>query len=152
MNIAMKPPGGKMTVAWLGTEYGITVRRADTAGLIGVFESVVPARRGPPVHVHHNEDELIHVIAEPYEFWLDGETFVKLPGDTVFLPRGVPHTFRVASDKPGRNLTFFTPAGLEEFFIEASERQLAMPEDMAAIVELGDRYGIEFRGPANWGD
>jgi uncharacterized cupin superfamily protein len=141
-----------MTVAWLGTEYGITVGRADSAGLIGAFESIVPARRGPPVHVHNNEDEVIHVIAEAYEFWIDGETILKGPGETIFLPRGVPHTFRVASDNPGRNLTFFTPAGLEEFFIEAAARQLGMPSDMADVVELGHRHGIEFRGPANWGD
>ncbi|WP_292656634.1 cupin domain-containing protein [Mesorhizobium sp.] len=59
----------------------------------------------PPVHVHHNEDEVIHVIEGGYEFWLDGEVVPVAAGASIFLPRGVPHTFRVISPGPGRNLT-----------------------------------------------
>ena len=39
-----------------------------------MFESTVPAGEGPPIHIHHNEDEVIHVLAGEYEFWLDGAT------------------------------------------------------------------------------
>jgi len=33
-------------------------------------------------------------------------------GASIFLPRGVPHPFRVISAGPGRNLTILTPGGL----------------------------------------
>ncbi|WP_223385553.1 cupin domain-containing protein [Oricola cellulosilytica] len=137
-------------VSWMGTDYTITVSKGDSAGLIGVFEGRVPAGDGPPVHIHHNEDEVIHVIEGDYEFWLDGKTERAGPGRSVFLPRGVPHTFRVVGDRPGRNLAILTPGGFEEFFIKAAEQDLTIPEDMAAVVELAGLYGLEFVGPADW--
>jgi quercetin dioxygenase-like cupin family protein len=136
----------------MGTRYAITIGKRDSAGIIGVFESIVPARSGPPIHVHHNEDEVIHVIEGPYEFWLEGQIIPVKAGESIFLPRGVPHTFRVASDHPGRNATIFTPAGLEEFFIEAAAGDLRIPADMGAVVALGARHGLEFKGPPKWPD
>lgn len=150
MQIAQISAVNTQHVSWMGTDYAITVDTRASAGLVGVFESVVPGWGGPPVHVHHNEDEVIHVIEEPYDFWLDGDIQRVSPGQSIFLPRGVPHTFRVASARKGRNLTMFTPAGLEGFFIEAGGRNLAIPADMAAVLELAGRHGIEFRGPVAW--
>ncbi|MCZ7658549.1 MAG: cupin domain-containing protein [Xanthobacteraceae bacterium] len=97
------------TVTWMDTVYTINVDRYQSGGIVGVFESIVPARGGPPVHVHHNEDEVIHVIEGGYEFWLDGDTIPVAAGASIFLPRGVPHTFRVTSTSSGRNLTILTP-------------------------------------------
>lgn len=137
-------------VRWMGTEYSIGVTRSDSAGVVGVFEAVVPAGEGPPVHVHNNEDEVIHVVEGEYEFWLDGVVSRGGPGTTVFLPRGVPHTFRVLGDKPGRNLAILTPGGFENFFIEVAADDLRIPDDMPALMALAGRYGLEFRGPADW--
>lgn len=53
---------------------------------------------------------------------------------------------------PGRNLTILTPGDLEEFFVEAATRELRIPDHMADVLELAGRYGIEFRGPAEWPD
>jgi uncharacterized cupin superfamily protein len=49
-------------VVWMGTEYAITLPAAKSAGLIGVFEGIVPAGDGPPVHIHHKEDEVLHIL------------------------------------------------------------------------------------------
>jgi uncharacterized cupin superfamily protein len=138
------------TVTWMGTTYTINVGRFESGGIVGVFESIVPAGGGPPVHIHHNEDEVIHVIEGDYEFWMNGEVVLVRPGNSIFLPRGVAHTFRVASTSPGRNLTILTPGGMEEFFVEAAAQAPRLPEHMDRLLQLGDRYGIEFRGPANW--
>ena len=74
------------------------------------------------------------------------------PGGSIFLPRGIPHTFRVLGERPGRNLTILTPGGMEEFFVDVAGEDLKIPADMARITELAGRYGIEFRGPASWAD
>jgi len=140
----------KKTVTWMGTAYSITVRKSDSAGIVGVFEGAVPAGDGPPIHIHHNEDEVIHVIEGTYEFWLDGRAFTRPAGASVFLPRGVPHTFRVVGDRPGRNLAVLTPGGFEGFFIEAAENDLTIPDRMPQVIELAARYGLEFRGPSPW--
>ncbi|MER8524613.1 cupin domain-containing protein [Mesorhizobium sp. M0644] len=68
------------------------------------------------------------MIEGEYEFWLDGQFMVVPAGTSIFLPRGVPHTFRVVSAGPGRNLTILTPGGLEEFFVEAAARELRTPD------------------------
>lgn len=141
---------GKKTVTWMGSVYSITLPKSDSAGLVGVFESVVPVGNGPPIHVHHDEDEVIHLIEGAYEFWLDGSTFRRSAGESVFLPRGVPHTFRVIGDRPGRNLAILTPGGFENFFVEAAENNLAIPARMPEVIELAARYGLEFRGPPPW--
>jgi len=150
MNIAANITRAPRRAAWMDTDYTITLGTFESGGLIGVFVSTVPARGGPPVHVHHNEDEAIHVLEGDYEFWLDGEIRRVPAGQSIFLPRGVPHAFRVAGDRPGRNLTILTPGGMEDFFVEVAARHLKLPEDMTAVVDLGGRYGIEFRGPADW--
>ena len=150
MNIATAPARATRTVHWMDTEYRINIGKYHSGGVIGVFESAVQAHGGPPLHVHHNEDEVIHVIEGEYEFWLDGDVVPVPAGASIFLPRGVPHTFRVISEKPGRNLTILTPGGLEEFFVEAAAAQLRLPDHMAELGELAGRYGIEFRGPATW--
>lgn len=138
------------SVTWMGTQYQSTLTRAQTGGLFGIFESRVPAGEGPPVHVHHNEDEVLHVLEGQYEFWLDGTVSRGGPGTSMFLPRRVPHTFRVVGGQPGRNLAIVTPGGFEAFFAEVASRNLRIPENMPELVETGSRFGLEFRGPAPW--
>ena len=115
MNIAANPTRAPRRAVWMDTDYSITLGTYESGGLVGVFISTVPGRGGPPVHVHHNEDEAIHVLEGEYEFWLDGQIHPVAAGQSIFLPRGVPHTFRVMGDRPGRNLTILTPGGLEDF-------------------------------------
>lgn len=151
MNIAANISRSNHSVVWNGNEYWAKITKADSAGMIGMFEGHVPAGDGPPLHIHHNEDEALYVLEGEYEFWLDGATTRGGPGTSIFLPRGVPHTFRVVGGRPGRNLAIVTPGGFEGFFTEAAARDLAIPRDMAALAELGGLYGLEFVGPAPWG-
>jgi mannose-6-phosphate isomerase-like protein (cupin superfamily) len=150
MNIAANRPQRNGSVVWMGSEYRTRLTSTDSTGLIGMFESRVPAGKGPPLHIHHNEDEVLHVLEGQYEFWLDGATVRGGPGTTMFLPRGVPHTFRVVGEKPGRNLAIVMPGGFEGFFAEVAARDLMLPRDMPQLVETGGLYGIEFVGPSPW--
>jgi quercetin dioxygenase-like cupin family protein len=134
----------------MDTIYAIKIGRYESGGIVGVFESIVPPGGGPPIHVHHNEDEVIHVSEGEYEFWLNGDVVPVARGSSIFLPRGVPHAFRVVGASPGHNLTILTPGGMEDFFVEAAARSLRMPDHMPELLLLAERYGIEFRGPANW--
>jgi Cupin domain len=71
---------------------------------------------------------------------LDGELTFQLrdelvragPGELVFAPRGVPHTFANLGDAPARQLIVCTPAGFERYFARiAAEREGADPPDWA---------------------
>lgn len=138
---------GNEWFAWAGTEYLIHLRKGDTSGAVGMFEGIVPPGEGPPIHVHRNEDEVIHVLEGTYKFWLDGSTTMLAAGSSIFLPRGVPHTFQVIGAEQGRNLAVVTPGGFEGFFLDVAGKALTIPGDMARIGEVAEGYGLEFVGP-----
>lgn len=50
-----------------------------------------PRREGPPLHIHHCEDEEGTVTAGTLSAVLDGRQLQAGPGQSVTLPRGVPH-------------------------------------------------------------
>ena len=132
---------------WVGAEYAILLHAEETQGRIGMFESVDAPGFGPPRHVHDNEDETFHILAGEVEFWVSGERRVAQPGDTLFVPRGTEHTFRIIGDHPARMLTIMTPGGFEGFFVEVMEGEYAIPRDMDAITAIGRRYNMRFTGP-----
>lgn len=138
------------TVSWLGADYTILVDRSESGGSVGLFESVVPAGEGPPLHIHHHEDEVIQVLDGAFEFWLDGATRRLTPGEAIFLPRGVAHTFRVVSRTAGRNLAVLTPGGFEGFFAEVAALDPGRAADAPMLQAVCRRYGLEFLGPAAW--
>ena len=49
--------------------------------------------------MHRNEDEVFHVLDGRLLLHVDGRDLVAGPGETVMAPRGVPHTYRVESDR-----------------------------------------------------
>ena len=89
-----------------------------TGGLFGLVESSIAPGASPPLHVHRREDEAFWVLAGRVTFRTGDETIEAGPGSFVFLPRDVPHTFRVEGDEPAHMLTLLTPGGGERFFLE----------------------------------
>jgi len=54
-----------------------------------------------------------------FDFRIGGQTTRSGPGSFHFVPRGTPHSFNNAGDKPARMLILNQPAGLHEtFFLE----------------------------------
>jgi mannose-6-phosphate isomerase-like protein (cupin superfamily) len=132
---------------WLGTRYRIAVAAAGRGQSLGSFFAAVPAGEGPPLHVHHGEDEAIHVIEGAADFWLDGSVTRLTAGQGIFLPRGVPHTFRVTPEAPARFLGVVTPGGFEGFFAAAAAAG-AGPHDPAGLAALGETWRVAFLGPS----
>jgi len=94
----------------------IKARAADTDGEFGLIESVAPPGASPPLHVHSHEDETFLILEGELTVVCGEETYTAGPGAMAFLPRGVPHTFRVDGELPARFLTLITPGGMEDFF------------------------------------
>ena len=81
-----------------------------TGGLLTVFRATMPGGFSPPRHVHTREDEVFVVEDGELRFDIAGRAVAAGPGTSVFMPRGVPHAFRV--DGPSaRVLGIMTPAG-----------------------------------------
>lgn len=138
-------PAAAPTVHWLGTDYTVAVGARGAA--IGSFFARIPAGEGPPLHAHHGEDEAIHVVEGAADFWLDGRVTRLVAGQGLFLPRGVPHTFRVTPDGPARFLGVVTPGGFQGFFAAAAAAG-AGPQDPAALEAVADRFRVAFLGPS----
>ncbi len=102
------------------------------------------------MHVHRNEDELFYVVEGKLTIWRGDEEFVVGPGQSVFLPRGVPHTFKIMSEE-ARGLVYLTPGGFENYFREmgtpVGSRQLPKIADVSEIIRVTSRYGVTIMPP-----
>jgi len=128
----------------------------QTNGAFTLVEHTAAAGYETPYHVHHDEDELFYVLQGEIDCYYgdDGENVVRAgPDDTVFLPRDVPHGFRVVSDEECRMLAHVMPAGLEKFFAEvgAPAERLETPPptepDVVGLTEVAAKYKIDILGP-----
>jgi quercetin dioxygenase-like cupin family protein len=115
----------------------------QTGGAFGLIDNVMPPGDSP-YHVHHNEDEA---------FYIGDERIKAEPGTWVYGPREVPHGFRIEGDSLARMLLLNTPAGFEQFLVEAGEpaKELnlppAEPPDMERLMSVAAKYGIDILGP-----
>jgi quercetin dioxygenase-like cupin family protein len=140
---------------WYGNSlWEFLVPAAATAGQLSVFRATMPEGFSPPRHIHTREDEVFLVLDGEARFDIDGRELHATPGTTVFMPRGVPHTFRVESPT-AQMLGVMTPGGFEELFrtlsVPAAERTLpppgAAPFDVATVMAEQERLGTVVVGP-----
>jgi hypothetical protein len=109
----------------------------------------------PPLHIHRTDDEALHVIEGELTAYV-GDDVVRLgPGDTGFLPRDIPHTYRVESEG-GRWITVGAPGGLDRYFLAIGRpaggdglppEPIAPDVRAAAELERETGYRIELLGP-----
>jgi quercetin dioxygenase-like cupin family protein len=134
-------------IEWLGVQYKTILTPEHTGGSMSIVDSWSPVGSGPPRHVHFNEDETFVILTGTCKFWLEGDEFTAGAGESVFIPRGKEHTFKVVGDEPGRHLVILTPGGFEGFFADMANGQCRIPQDMPAIEESAKRHNMAFTGP-----
>jgi quercetin dioxygenase-like cupin family protein len=141
------PSAGGKRLDVLGIPMVIRVHGRDTGGTVSAVESHDVEGGGPPPHVHHREDETFQVLAGDYEWTVGGRRFVAHPGDTIFAPRGVPHTYRYIGPTPGRLLCVITPAGFEGFFEDIDALGRGQQQELPRVLEIAKKYALEFPPP-----
>ena len=122
------------------------------AGELGVLEQTSPAGFECPYHVHELEDQAFYVIQGEMTVVVDGKWRRLGPAGYIFLPRHLPHGFRVDGTTPARYLILCSPAGFERFFFDASvPGQSGLSEkgdlDLPKLLELGKRHKVKIVGP-----
>lgn len=147
MNPVQVTNNGGTKVNILGTAMLIRLRGHETNGVVSVVETHDAPGGGPPLHVHHREDETFQIIEGEYEFTAAGKTILGRPGDTLFAPRGVPHTYRHRGKTPGRLMCVITPAGFEGFFEEIGAMSSQQQQDIPRVMEIGRKFGLEILAP-----
>ena len=141
--IAISPAGEFRRVNAFG-QIDLRIVAPATEGEMAVWESIVAPNAGPPLHIHTREDEFFYVLAGTFRFTVGDRSLVASPGATMFLPRGIPHTFCNIGNSVGRILGMATPGGFEEFFLEIERTGTSDPAEINAIAA---RYGLTFVQP-----
>lgn len=105
------------TVKFLGVHPNdLKISSKDTDGQLSVFEYTGLAKVGPALHIHLKQDEIFTVIEGEYRFVVGDSQHLLKKGQTIFLPRNIPHTWIQLTEK-GKMIYFLQPAGkMEEFF------------------------------------
>jgi quercetin dioxygenase-like cupin family protein len=132
----------------VGEETLVKVSAEDSEETLAFFHLVAPPMSGPPRHVHTREDELFYVLEGELVFELDGERHIVRAGDTVYLRRGVVHTYQNFTTSDARLLIATVPGMFSRFFVELSAATPlgAMP-DPAQMDAMATRYGVTTLGP-----
>ena len=127
----------------LGDNQTIKLSGKDTGDQFTIVENYNDPGVGVPMHIHENEDEVFYILEGEMEFQTQGETTVLGAGDMIFLPRRIPHGFRVVGTKKCRAAVTIIPSGIEHMFEKLAELP-AGPPDFEKVAEICDRYGISF--------
>ena len=99
----------------------VKISGKDTDGGFSVFEQTSLSQgRGTPLHVHPLQDEIFYVIEGEYYFQVGEDKFKMYAGETIFLPKKVPHAWTQVSEKGKMNVTFQPAGKMEEFFVTVS--------------------------------
>jgi quercetin dioxygenase-like cupin family protein len=133
---------------FLGARTWLRATASQTGGAFGLVEQVIEPGFASPYHVHRNEDEAFYVIEGEVRFVSEGQSWFAGAGGFAFLPRNIPHGFRVEGDVPARVLLLVTPGGFEGFVAELSEpAPPAGPPDMGKLMQAAASYSIDILGP-----
>ncbi|MEP6762518.1 MAG: cupin domain-containing protein [Sporichthyaceae bacterium] len=120
----------------------------ETTGELAVLQTQnEPPGFGPPLHRHRNAAEAFFVLEGEYLMFIGDEQQLCPPGSFVYVPRGLPHTFKVTSPAPGKKLNLFTPAAMVGFFEELAAAEAAGTATPSLLDEIAAHSEMEVLGP-----
>ena len=112
---------------WLGGGImQILLDRDKTGGQLTMVRSAAEGGSASPVHVHAGEDEIVVLLQGSGIFWAGDQRWELSEGGVAFLPRNVPHAYRLTSPTADM-LAVATPAGFEDF-VRAAGWDLSRPK------------------------
>lgn len=156
--VVVRPPGtGRGTWA-MGSVFEHLVGAADSGGALGVALVTQPPGIATPLHQHTCEAEAFLLLEGAMTYRAGDETHELRDGWFMYLPRGVPHAFRIRGERPARFLAITVPGGLLDLYDEVGVPAAAlrvpgpgegrsMADEIARWNEVGPRYGLQVLGP-----
>jgi quercetin dioxygenase-like cupin family protein len=130
-----------------GRDLVFKVTGEDTGGAFDYFVVEVAPHGGPPLHVHHRQEESVHVLSGSFKVQIGDESFRLEPGGFAYLPAAVPHAFLNLTDEPARIIVVYTPGGGHRFYEELGPLTRNGTPDRAAVAALFERYEMTLLGP-----
>lgn len=136
------PPGSGRVLKFLGVTHKLT--SDQTGGAFYVCEAIFGAESGSPLHIHHYEDEVIHVLEGEINIRLDNDTLHAPAGGIVHLPKNIPHALQNPLKTPLRIIVHAIPGGLEHYFdeVDAALHDGSFNNELHTQISL--KYGLEW--------
>ena len=139
----------------LGDHRGhIKISADHTEGAFMLMEIEADFNGGVPLHIHRLEDETFVMLSGCIEFGIGEQIIEAGPGDTVFGPRNVAHSWRCTSPEGAKFLIWITPGDNFQAFGLAMAQDGVAPKDAVADPELmrgflaiTEKHGIEMLPP-----
>ena len=137
----------------------VVVRVPPERGTDGlcVLEHRAPKGDSPPLHVHHDQDEVFALLEGEARFSLSGRDIEARPGDCLIVPKGEPHSYLATSADGMRFLTITRGGGFVGLVREVGRAaetdglpepsRPPSPEAQQALAQIARRHGVEFVGP-----
>jgi mannose-6-phosphate isomerase-like protein (cupin superfamily) len=127
------------------------VLSTDTGGDLAVMTSSNnPKFTGPPLHIHPEFDEIFYVTKGELKFKVGEEIFRLKAGDSLMVPRNVPHCFTIVSETPANFLIIAQPAAKLEDFFRAYAKVEHMTPEIAGRLMI--EHNMKVVGPPLSGD
>lgn len=129
----------------------------DGVEALGVSLVTQPPGVATPLHVHTAESEGVYVLDGSLTYRAGEQLHRLTAGAFLFLPRGLPHAFRITGSTPARLLVLATPGRLLHLYddvgMPAGERRLPgedgqpFADEIARWGEHAPGYGLQVVGP-----
>ena len=139
--VAILPGSGRL-LEFLGVTHKLTSEQ--TGGAFYVCEAVFGPESGSPLHIHHYEDEVIHVLEGAIDIRLDNENLHAPVGGIVHLPKKIPHALQNPLKTPLRIMVHAIPGGLEHYFNDVDAALQNGSFNAEIHNEISKKYGLEW--------
>ena len=140
--VVISPEIGK-TISLGGTSHNFKLVGSDTGGQFALMEATIQPGVLVIPHRHTHEDELTIVLEGEAGLRAGDQEFQVGAGFVIFIPRGIPHAIWNPTDTPGRAISIFSPAGLENYFeAMGGVFQASNPPDFAKLGAISQQFGI----------
>ena len=130
-----------------GRDLVFKVTGDETGGAFDYFVVEVAPHGGPPLHVHHEQEETLHVLSGRFKVRVAEEEAVLEQGGFAFMPSGLPHAFLTLTDEPAEIVMVYTPGGGASFYAELGPLTRNGTPDRAEVAACFERHGMTLLGP-----
>jgi quercetin dioxygenase-like cupin family protein len=157
MNRTHSSPEQNDASLWFNNTW-VSIHRSAHDGPDGlaIIEHRLPCGDSPPLHVHHHEDEVFHVLSGTLQLRVGDEELTAQAGQTVVAPKGIAHSYRALSPEGVHCVTVTTGRGFETLVRSVSrpagaatlpEPAVPTPEQIAVLAGVAASNGIDLVGP-----
>lgn len=120
----------------------------DTGGAFDYFVVEVAPHGGPPLHVHHRQEETLHVLSGRFKVRAGDEEHILERGGFAFMPSGLPHAFLNLTDEPAEVIVVYAPGGGHSFYEELGPLTRTGAPDPSEVAACFERHDMSLLGPA----